>query len=209
MTVITSLWIGFIGSLAMFFGDMILYYSREDYDDKDTVNSIIGIMKNVNLKRLYLGGILGPVSAFLYCIGFYHIVLISHTNQSTIAWVVFFVNVLGLILGGAYHVQCAYLGILSRYENNGFFDAFLKFLKFQAKIIFPIVFLGTIGIAIMIALGYTAFPRVQALFTPIVLFFLTPLAGKLPKGFHMVIRGGWNNFIYVIYYLAAILFVSL
>lgn len=196
--------IGLLGALLMFLGDMVLYYSKDDYKDKDAVNSIISIMKQVSIKRLYIGGLLGPISAFIYCIGFYHIILIAQTSQLKLAWIIFFINVLGLILGGAYHAQCAYLGLLSRYENNGFFEEYISYLKFQAKIIFAIIGLGSFGLSIMILLGYTIIPRWVVLFTPIVLIFLTPLVGKLPKSAHMIIRGGWNNIIYIIYYLVAI-----
>ena len=53
-----SILIGLFGSFLMFLGDMTLYYDSKDYDGKDTINSIIGIMKNVSIKRLYIGGLL-------------------------------------------------------------------------------------------------------------------------------------------------------
>ena len=133
MTLNKCILIGLLGSFLMFLGDMILYYDPNDYDGRDTINSIIGIMKNVSTKRLYLGGLLGPISAFIYCIGFYHIVLSCQENYLSLACFVFLINIFGMILGGAYHIQCAYLGLLSRYENKGVFDEFLKFLKFQKK----------------------------------------------------------------------------
>lgn len=74
MTLCKSIMIGLLGSFMMFLGDMILYYDSNDYDGKDTINNITAIMKNVSIKRLYIGGLLGPVGAFIYCIGFYHIV---------------------------------------------------------------------------------------------------------------------------------------
>lgn len=205
MTLNKCILIGLLGSFLMFLGDMTLYYDPNDYDGKDTINSIIGIMKNVSIKRLYIGGLLGPICAFIYCIGFYHIVLATQEKYLTIGWFVFLINVLGMILGGTYHIQCAYLGLLSRHENKGAFDEFLKFLKFQAKIVFGIMALGNIAIAVIILLGFTAFPSWQALFTPIFLIILTPIAGKLPKGLHMIIRGGWFNLIYFIYYLSLLI----
>ena len=45
-------------------------------------------------------------------------------------------------IGGSYHIQCAYLGLLSRYENKGAFDEFLKFLKFQAKDVLIFTFIN-------------------------------------------------------------------
>ena len=189
----------------MFLGDMILYYDPNDYDGNDTINSIIGIMKSVSIKRLYTGGLLCPICAFIYCIGFYHIVLGMQEKYLNLAWFVFLINIFGMILGGAYHIQCAYLGLLSRYENKGAFDEFLKFLKFQAKIVFGIMASANIAITLIILFGLTIFPRWQALFTPIFLLIFTPLAERLPKGIHMLIRGGWFNLIYFIYYLSLLI----
>lgn len=203
------LWIGLLGSFLMFLGDMTLYYDPQDYDSRDTINSIIGIMKKVPIKRLYLGGILGPLCAFIYCIGFYHIVLACQDNHVTLGWIVFLVNILGMVLGGAYHIQCAYLGLLSRHQSQGAMDEFLKFLKFQAKISFGIMAVGNLGLTLMVLLGLTIFPRWQVLLTPLVLLVLTPLAGKLPKGLHMIIRGGWLNLIYFIYYLSLLVYLGL
>ena len=205
MTLYKSILIGILGSFLMFLGDMTLYYDPNDYDGKDTINNIIGIMKNVSIKRLYIGGLLGPICAFIYCIGFFHIVLGIQEKYLTIGWFVFLINVFGMILGGAYHIQCAYLGLLSRYENKGAFDEFLKFLKFQAKIVFGIMAIANIALALIILFGFTVFPRWQALFTPMFLLIVTPLADRLPKGVHMIIRGGWFNLIYFIYYLSLLI----
>ena len=205
MTLYKSILIGLLGSFLMFLGDMILYYDPNDYDGKDTINNIIGIMKNVSIKRLYIGGLLGPICAFIYCIGFYHIVLATQEKYLNLAWFVFLINIFGMILGGTYHIQCAYLGLLSRHENKGALDEFLKFLKFQAKIVFGIMAIANIALALLILFGLTVFPSWQALFTPIFLLILTPLAERLPKGVHMIIRGGWFNLIYFIYYLTLLM----
>ena len=205
MTLNKCILIGLLGSFLMFLGDMTLYYDPNDYDGRDTINNIIGIMKNVSIKRLYIGGLLGPICAFIYCIGFYHIVLSIREEYLNVGWFVYLINILGMILGGAYHIQCAYLGLLSRHENKGAFDEFLKFLRLQAKLVFGIMALANIAIALIILFGLTVFPRWQVLFTPIFLLIFTPIAERLPKGLHMIIRGGWFNLIYFIYYLSLLI----
>lgn len=209
MTLNMCIIIGLLGSFFMFLGDMTLYYDRNDYDSKDTINSVVAIMKKVSKPRLYLGGMMGPLGAFLYCLGLYHIILAFQATHLTLAWILFLTNTLGLILGGAYHIQCAYLGLLSRHDNQSAFEEFLKFLKFQALIVFSVMALGNLGLSLSILLGFTVFPRWQALFTPLFLVLLTPLVGKLPKGLHMVIRGGWLNLIYFIYYLSLLILTTL
>ena len=208
MTLHKSILIGLLGSFLMFLGDMTLYYDPNDYDGRDTINNIIGIMKNVSIKRLYIGGLLGPICAFIYCIGFYHIVLSIREEYLNVGWFVFLINILGMILGGAYHIQCAYLGLLSRHENKGAFDEFLKFLRLQAKLVFGIMALANIAIALIILFGLTVFPKWQVLFTPMFLLILTPITERLPKGLHMIIRGGWFNLIYFIYYLSLLISFS-
>ena len=74
----TILLIGLSGAILMFIGDMALYYSKEDYVADGTLNPIIDIMKTESRTRLYVGGIMGPVAAFLYCIGYYHLVLVMN-----------------------------------------------------------------------------------------------------------------------------------
>ena len=56
---------------------MFLYYDKNDFEHNGTLQPIIDIMKNLPKMRVMFGGWLGPVAAFLYCIGFYHIVLIT------------------------------------------------------------------------------------------------------------------------------------
>lgn len=200
-----SLIIGLLGAFLMFLGDMVLYYDKKDYKEGNTVNGIIAIMKTIKKERLYVGGILGPISAFLYCIGFYHIVLSCNEKTRVIGWILFLINSLGMFFGGAYHSHCAYLGLLSRHDNPSTFDEFLNYLKFQAKVLYPIMIVGSMGLAIVILFNLTLFPRWIALVTPVPLIALIPLVGKLPKGFHMIIRGGWTNLVYVIYYLVGLI----
>lgn len=205
MNLRTCILIGLLGSIAMFMGDMFLYYNRKGFDGKDRINSIIGIMKKLGTKRLYLGGLLGPLGSFLYMLGFYHMVLASQEKFLRLAWILFLINSLSIIFGGAYHLQVAYLGLLSRHKSKEAFDEFFKFLKFQTKLVFGLMGLGNLGLAIMILFGLTIFPRWQVLLSPLVLVTLRPLLGKLPRGLHMIIGGGWFSLIYFIYYLSLLI----
>ena len=205
MTLIVVLLVGFVGAVLMFIGDMTLYYDQNDYKNDGTLNPVIEIMKKVSTKRLYLGGLLGPVSAFLYCIGFYHLVLIANEGYTAVGWALFLINGLGIICGGAYHSHWANLGLIGRHDNQEALGEVLRFLDVQKKAAFGIQAVGFIGMAVMIALGWTVLPRWMVLLTPLTLVLLTPLVRALPKGLHMVICGGWTNLISVIYYAAAII----
>ena len=198
---ITTLVIGLLGALLMFCGDMTLYFDKNDYEQNGTLQPIIDIMKKLPKIRVMIGGWIGPVAAFLYCIGFYHIVLIAEETYHTLAFIAFLLACLGIITGGAYHSHCAYLGLLGQNEQKE--DLKIVMSYFQKL---PIILYGGEGLGLLILLflvvtGKTILLAWMAVLTPGVLFLLKPLARKLPKGLHMVIYGGFSNIIFVVYYL--------
>jgi hypothetical protein len=163
-------------------------------------------MKKIDPKRLMIGGMLGPVSAFFSCLGFYHIVLITDERMQPVAYAAFFLACFGMIAGGAYHSHCSYLGILGE-EKYG--EALARVENYFQK--FPLLYYAAEGtglllLAFLIVSGNTVLPRWMFLFSPGILFLLRPAVNRLPKGIRILIAGGWTNLIFVIYYLA-LLFV--
>ena len=202
------LFVGLFGAVLMFMGDMILYYNKEDYATDGTLNPIIDIMKKESRKRLYMGGIVGLFSAFLYCVGYYHLVLIVNEEYQILGWLCFCINCLGIICGGAYHSQCAYLGLIGRHDNKEILDEVHKYLNVQKTVAFGLQGIGFLMLALLIIVKWTVFPRWMFLVSPGILFLLFPLTRKLPKGFHMIISGGWTNLISVIYYGVALMVLA-
>ncbi|EFI42484.1 DUF6796 family protein [Peptoniphilus sp. oral taxon 386] len=196
---------GLLGAILMFLGDMTLYYDKNDYSSDDGLSSIIGIMKNVSRKRLYIGGMLGPISAFLYCVGFYHIVLFIDERYFILGWTGFLVSCLGIICGGVYHSHCANLGLIGRHDNKDTLDEVFDFLKFQRRIVFVFCSIGYIIVTVIIFLDLTELPRWMFIFSQTVLIMFIPFLRKLPKGFHMILCGGWTNLVSVIYYVAVLI----
>jgi hypothetical protein len=87
------------------------------------------------------GGMIGPVSAFLQCVGFYHIVLITDDSMKTLALVAFLFSCFGIIAGGAYHNDCAYLGLLGK---DRFRDALAVVEAYFQKL--PLLYYAGMGI---------------------------------------------------------------
>lgn len=206
--------VGFIGAFLMFCGDMLLYYDPHDfnYEPGDSfevkMKAILEIMVRVSPKRLMAGGLLGPIAAFLYCIGFYHIVVISNENVKIVAMIAFLLLCLGIIAGGAYHSHCAYLGLLPRFltedKINELKSVFMDYFK---KMLFVLYFgegIGYILLIILIITKNTLLPRWAFVCSPLCLMALKPIIGRLPKGIRIIISGGWSNLISVIYYGVAI-----
>ena len=206
MELTITLTAGLISGILMFCGDMLLYYDQNDYVSDGTFNPIIGIMKNISTKRLYAGGLLGPIAAFLYCVGYYHIVLIFDNEIFILAMVCFLILCMAIIIGGAYHSHCAYLGLIGKLDDEKAMDVIIKYFSFINKVCFIFQIIGLLMLFLSIILGWTVLPRYFAVITPGILYLLLPLTKKLPKGIHIIICGGWSNLIFIIYYVVLLIY---
>ena len=211
---LTTIWIGLAGALLMFAGDMLLYYTSEDFSysakssSEEKINAIIDVMKHLPAKRVMAGGMIGPVAAFLYCVGFYHIVLITNEQAHNAAFAAFLLSCFGIITGGAYHSHCAYLGLLGDDKNREALNAVMKYFQKLPLILYIGEGLGFLILIFLIVTGKTVLPRWIFLLSPGILFLLKPIVGRLPKGVRIIISGGWTNLISVIYYAAVLIVVS-
>lgn len=202
---IQTLIVGLVGALLMFCGDMTLYYDKNDYEQDGTLDPIIRIMRKLPRKRVMIGGWIGPVAAFLYCIGFYHIVLITDDAFHTLSMIAFLLCCLGIIAGGAYHSHCAYLGLLGADNQRKALEIALGYFQKLPLILYIGEGLGLLILIFLIVTGKTIIPAWMAVLSPGVLFLLRRPARKLPKGLHMILSGGFNNIIFIVYYVAAII----
>ena len=211
---LTTIWIGLAGALLMFAGDMLLYYTPEDFacDPKSSaeekINAIIDVMKGLPTRRVMAGGMIGPIAAFLYCVGFYHIVLMTGETSHTLAMTAFLLSCFGIITGGAYHSHCAYLGLLGDDQYRNTLNTASKYFQKLPLILYAGEGIGFLLLIILIATGKTVLPRWMSVLSPGVLFLLKPVVGRLPKGIRIIVSGGWTNLISVIYYVALLLAVS-
>lgn len=203
---LTTLWIGLAGALLMFAGDMLLYYTPEDFacgpksSAEERINSIIDVMKELPAGRVMAGGMIGPIAAFLYCIGFYHIVLMTNEQTYTLAMAAFLLSCFGIIIGGAYHSHCAYLGLLGDDGGRNALNAAMKYFQKMPLILYAGEGIGFLLLIFLIVTGKTVLPRWIFLLSPGMLFLLKPAVSRLPKGARVIISGGWMNLISVIYY---------
>ena len=197
---------GLIAAIFMFTGDMLLYYDKKDYVSDGTFHTVISLMKNVSDKRLYIGGIIGPIAAFLYCLGYMHIFYIVPKSCFPFSLTCFMICSLAIIIGGAYHSHCSYLGLIGKIEDEKSMNAITKYFSVIniVSMIFQVI--GLLILAVLVVGSFTILPRWMAIFTPGVLYLLLPLWKRLPKGIHIIVCGGWANLIFVIYYFMLILY---
>ena len=77
--------LGLLGSILMFAGDMLLYFTPGAYDMDGTLKPYMRIMRDVPAGRVRVGGALGPVSAFFYVLGFAGLALTARGEMARLA----------------------------------------------------------------------------------------------------------------------------
>lgn len=66
-----TIWVGLIGALLMFAGDMLLYYTPKDFSSgpksstEERINATIDVMKGLPARRVMVGGMIGPVAVLI------------------------------------------------------------------------------------------------------------------------------------------------
>lgn len=206
----TFLLIGLSASLLMFAGDMLLYFTTGPYEVTKNRNMtpIVEIMSAVPDWRLRLGGIIGPVAAFFHCIGFYHLILLISSEYRPMAVGIACLFGLGIIVGGVYHSQCSYLGLIGKTGNSDALEQVEQNLKYMALLVFALPAVSCLLLVFCILAGHTTAPQALVLFTPVPVFFLRYLWRLLPQPFKIVLYGGWSSLIYAVYYLAMLILLK-
>lgn len=198
--------IGIIAALLMFTGDMFLYFTTEPITNMD--EDIFRIMAQIPHTRIMIGGILGPIAAFLYVFGFYHICLAIKPAYKKIARIIFILLCFGIFSGGVFHSHFTYFGLIASFNN----PALLKLAQEYTFLVFYIMFIPSLIayslIAYLILTNKTYYPKWMALLSPIVLIWFNDLMRLLPQPFKIVMSGGWYNIIFIIFFSVSMVILS-
>jgi len=198
--------IGLIGAIMMFTGDQLLYFSDKSFRQgvgksvEEKLGYVAEVMSNLPQKRFCAGGLIGPVASFVYCVGFYHLIVVTDSSWKVVALIAFLLNCFGIICGGAFHSHFPYLGLFGTAEQKETRDTIVKYFTKLMIFTYAGEGLGFILMIIMITCGKTIFPRWCAIVTPGPLMLLKPVAAKIPGKVGTFISGGWSNLISIIYY---------
>ncbi len=190
--------IGILAGILMYLGDMFLYFTT-DYIESFQ-KDIVQVMRDVSIRRLQIGGLLGPGSAFLYMIVFYHIYLMIKPEYEKTAKFLFALLVFGIIYGAAFHSHFAIMGFTSKFHNMELLELIEGFSIMTVAFMFIVDTIAYLLLVYLILTKKTFYPRWIALFSPIVLFSLSGLVRLLPQPWMVIIAGGWNNIIFIIFF---------
>lgn len=204
-TLVILAYVGLSGPLAMFAGDMLLYYQNVSSDY--FAAHIAEIMRDMDFVRLALGGLLGPVAAVLYMASFLVIVLLidPHHHRSRVGILVLFACMMAV--GGAYHAQFPLLAfhadaVLAGALQQGETIPAVGKLPSSYLTVLTSAYIGFgapawIWLAVLILLRRTLLPRWSLLLIPVLWFPLGDLFYRLPQPLNIILAGGWFNLSYL------------
>lgn len=203
--VLTFIALGLLGSLLMFAGDMLLYFTPGVYDMDGTLKPYLHIMRDIPAARVRVGGALGPVAAFLYVLGFLALPLMARGDLAWLVWLAAALLAFALICGGAYHAQYAYLSIIAKAGHEDLYEEVSANIMLLMRLATTPMYAGFILFAIAIVLGQTVFPVWFVVFTPIVTSFLGLVWMRMPQPARCILFGGWSNLVFTIMFTAMLI----
>jgi len=201
--------IGLIGSIILFAGDMLLYgHFGSAGDIYDIIEAAV---PHVSVGQLFVGGIIGPIAAFLYIAGFYHVYLNIQRAGKKSAKVVFVSSSLMMAIGGTYHALWTIRMLLFKFrvmdvENlQPFVEAVNSYLNL---ILMTSTILGYIAftlLLILVLIGKTNYRRWTVIVNPGLLYLMTLLSSEIPGPLGAVIVGGYINLIFILFFSISVI----
>lgn len=201
--------LGLLGSILMFAGDMLLYFTPGAYDMDGTLRPYMRIMRDVPAGRVRVGGAVGPVAAFLYVLGFAGFALTARGDFSWLVWLAAALLAFALICGGAYHAQYVYLSVIAKAGREELYDEVASNIMFVMRFATVPMYLGFVVLGVAIVLGQTVFPAWFVVLTPLATSFLGLVWMRVPQPARCVLLGGWSNLVFTIMFAAMVLALRL
>lgn len=194
---------GIAGSLLMYIGDMLLYFTTRPIPDLE--KDLLPSMGAVSFERLVAGGLVGPVAAFLCVVGFYHLFLRTKgTRKKTARWMLAIFSV-SMIIGGAYHAFFPAFGIVSSQGHPEIIAPLLSYAGWLGAFVFYLMGIGWLLFSILILQKQTSLPRWIVILTPLITIWLVFLWQMLPRPFNVLIGGGWFSLMLTVFLAASLL----
>ena len=200
--------VGLLGSLVMFAGDMLLYYTPGPYDMDGILRPYAQIMRGLPEGRVRLGGLLGPVAAFLYVMGFAGLPMLATGEFPWLMWAVAALLAFALVCGGAYHAQYPYLALAARTGDDELVGRVAENIMALQRMATVPMYVAFVLLGALVVLGQTVLPQWLVVLTPLVTSFLGFVWLRVPQPARCILFGGWSNLVLTIMFAALLAFAS-
>jgi hypothetical protein len=199
---------GLAGALLFFAGDMFFYgYFGPGSNFADGMRATVA---QASTKRLFAGGLMGPLAACLCIVGFWHVYLNVRPSSKLPARIMlaaFFVLMVG---GSAVHTLWTAKGLALKYcygqgsPCSDLLNVTKSYWTLAYKLSAIPGYLGGLILMGLVLTRRTWYPRWTAFANPGVLILLSPFAAKVPSPLGAILVGGATNLSIAGFFLVSI-----
>ncbi len=196
--IIQYAFIGLIGSLLMFVGDMLIYFTTEAVPTEDI--ALLMKLSEQSHWRLFAGGLVAPLAILLSVFGYMGLWGIVERKSAGSSYVALLVLLLGSLMNMAYHILFPVFGLIASREVVEQIFPYLELWGYSSFVLMNIAWLIY---AILIVMNKTIVPRWAVLCLPVVTVWLGALwhLFPLPQPYHTIVAGGWNDLIQTFFFV--------
>lgn len=199
---------GVIAGLLMFSGDMLFYGHWGS--GANFHQGMIATVRQACDQRLFTGGLIGPVAACLFIVGFWHVFLNLEPRAPAAARVVFLSLSAFMVGGSAVHALWTPYGLALKYcygqeaPCSQLIEVIRSYWTAAYKLTAVPAYFGFILLIALVLVGRTRYPRWTVIANPAILLLLEPLAERGPAPWGAVLSGGFTNLSFVVFFLISV-----
>jgi hypothetical protein len=200
--------LGLLGAVLLFAGDMLLYGhfgSGSGFKEGERIVALLA-----PLLRLYLGGLLGPLCATLYLVGFWHVYQNVSSHAPWAARLVAICFSVVMVIGGAYHALWATRQLAMRFSEQApavqseLSKAIGQYMGLTFAVAAVPFVAASLALLIVVLTGRSNYPRWTALVNPGLLMVFKPLTAYVPGPLGAVIWGGHFNLVFCLFFAVSL-----
>jgi len=162
---------------------------------------MITTVRNASLARLYAGGLVGPLAAYLCILGFWHVFLNVRSSHVRVGKLMLAAFALLMISGSAIHTLWTTRGLALKScygDDDAGCRAVVQTINQYWEIAYYFgavpAYFSFLLLLVLVLFGKTYYPRWTVLVNPAVLLLLvSPLADRAPAPFGAILSGGFTN----------------
>jgi hypothetical protein len=200
---------GLAGALLFFCGDMLL---NGHWGAGSTFREgALRMLHESSPRRLFIGGLLGPVAGCLCVLGFWHVRQNLVGRSPMVGRIVFFALAAAMVAVSAVHALLVPLALARGYSDahGGTAQELLEALRNYYGLTYSLAkgpaYLGAILLLILVVLGKSAYPRWTALANFGLLLLLEPLTDWVPAPLGAPLVGGFESLCLTLFFLVSVI----
>jgi hypothetical protein len=200
---------GVAGAVLFFCGDM-LFYGHWGPGAKFH-EGMLQVLREGSLRRLFVGGLVGPLAACLCLVGCWHVRRNLISRSPFVGRVAFLALAATMVIGSAVHALWVPRGLAMKYSDapTGGAPELITALKDYWYSAFQMAevpaYIAAILLLILVLLGRSLYPRWTALANFGLLSLLAPLAERVPSPLGAVLVGGFTNLSIALFFLVSVI----